>query len=395
MGEGNQLDQYPVFKRPRSAATALRPSILKVRPPKRWILIVLAFLGGVIPGIAQIPNTPRDQVLAKEYISPDYRFKVRFPDVPKEFDLQADTKTGPIVAHNVMHTSNITYWLVYTDYPISFDQPDVIKSALDRARDGSLARVAKEDPHILAESDISVDGYPGRFLRVELKGDAIIRYKIVLTGNRQYVLGLGTPKGDPKNMEAQKNYEKLATSFFDSFKIIPPLEADLTASWNEFSSTEGKYRVQFPGSPFQWSFPLESLRTPSTYYLTSYNSAGQYSVMYLDYAETPKPTDTAALKQFLDDIRDGLMDTQKQTGARLTVVSEADITFEGYPGRVMVINVNDVATYLVKTIVVKNRVYSITVFMPKDDPKISGTKVYEKLSMRFIESFKLMKDAVK
>ena len=34
----------------------------------------------------------------------------------------------------------------------------------------------------------------------------------------------------------------------------------------------------------------------------------------------------------------------------------------------MVINVNDVATYLVKTIVVKNRVYFLTVFMPKDDP---------------------------
>jgi len=116
--------------------------------------------------------------------------------------------------------------------------------------------------------------------------------------------------------------------------------------------------------------------------------------MYLDYGETPKPTDTAALKQFLDDIRDGLMDTQKQTGARLSVVSEADITFEGYPARVMVINVNDVATYLVKTIVVKNRVYFVTVFMPKDDPKASDTRVYEKLTMRFIESFKLMKEAV-
>src|SRR4029078_4333295 len=128
----------------------------------RWILIVLAFLCGDVAGVAQQTVAPPDQVLLKEYVSPDLPFKIRFPDVPKEFDLQGDTKTGPIVAHNVMHTSNITYWLVLTDYPISFDKPDVFKAALDRARDGSLARVAKEDPHILTESDISVDGYPGR-----------------------------------------------------------------------------------------------------------------------------------------------------------------------------------------------------------------------------------------
>ena len=98
------------------------------------------------------------------------------------------------MAHNVMHTSNITYWLIYTDYPMSFDKPEVVKAMLDQGRDGSLARVAQETPRILTEADILVHGYPGRFLRVELKGDAIIRYQIVLAGNRQYVLGVGTPK---------------------------------------------------------------------------------------------------------------------------------------------------------------------------------------------------------
>ena len=49
----------------------------------------------------------------------------------------------------------------------------------------------------------------------------------------------------------------------------------------------------------------------------------------------------------------------------------------------------------VKTIVVKNRVYCIRVLMPRDDPNASDTKVYEKLSMKFINSFNLMKEAVK
>jgi len=362
----------------------------------RWILIVLVFLAGSVPGIAQDQTlTPPDQVLLKEYVSPDRRFQIRFPDVPKEFDFQADTKTGPIVAHNVMHTSNITYSLVYTDYPMSFDKPEVIKAMLDKARDGGLARVAKEDPHILTESDISVYGYPGRFLRVELKGDAIIRYQIVLAGNRQYVLTVGTPKGDPKDIEAQKHYDKCAGSFFDSFKIIPPLEADLTATWTEFSSSEGKYRIQFPGTPFQWSLPLEMLRTPSTFYGTAYASSGQYSVMYFDYAETPAPTARAALKSFLDDLRDGQKDRQEQMGGTLTVMSETDITFDGHPGRLMVADMNGIAIFRVKTLVVNKRVYAITVLMPKDDPKASDTKVYERLSMKFINSFNLMKEAVK
>jgi hypothetical protein len=220
---------------------------------------------------------------------------------------------------------------------------------------------------------------------------SIIRYKIVLAGNRQYMLAVTTPKGDPKNMEAQKNYEKFASSFFDSFKIIPPLEADLTATWKEFSSTEGKYRIQFPGTPFQWSLPLEALRTPSTFYLTAYSSSGQYTVMYLDYAETPTQTDSAGLKNFLDDLRDGQKDRQEQTGGKLSVVSETDITFDGYPGRFMVADINGIAIYRVKTIVVKHRVYCITVLMPRD-PNVSDTKVYEKLSMKFINSFDLMKE---
>ena len=136
----------------------------------RSILIILAFVGCGVPGIAQKQTVAHsDQVLSKEYVSPDHRFKIRFPDVPKKLDLPFDTKIGPMVSHSVMHSSNISYWLVYTDFPVSFDKADAIKATLDNARDGSLARVAKEDPHIVMESDISVDGYPGRFLRVELK----------------------------------------------------------------------------------------------------------------------------------------------------------------------------------------------------------------------------------
>jgi hypothetical protein len=115
--------------------------------------------------------------------------------------------------------------------------------------------------------------------------------------------------------------------------------------------------------------------------------------MYFDYAETPMPTDPAALKKFLDDLRDGQMDRSEQMGGKLTVVSETDITFDGHPGRFMVAEVNGVGVYRVKTVIVKNRVYLITVITLRDDPKVSDTKDHEKLSMKFIDSFCLLKDA--
>jgi len=58
------------------------------------------------------------------------------------------------------------------DYPINLESADLVKKALDSAREGSLKRIAKEDPQVTKESDISIDGHAGRYLEIELKGDA-------------------------------------------------------------------------------------------------------------------------------------------------------------------------------------------------------------------------------
>lgn len=60
----------------------------------------------------------------------------------------------------------------------------------------------------------------------------------------------------------------------------------------------------------------------------------------------------------------------------------------------MVAGLNDVAIFRVKTILVNNRVYFITVLMPRDDSKAADSKVYEKLSLKFIKSFNLKSEPV-
>lgn len=100
---------------------------------RTWILIVSACLCGSISSIAQDQTvTPPNQDLRKEYVSPDRRFKVRFPDEPKEIDFPFDTKTGQLVIHTLMHTSTINYWFSYINFPINFEKANAIKATLDR-----------------------------------------------------------------------------------------------------------------------------------------------------------------------------------------------------------------------------------------------------------------------
>ena len=121
----------------------------------KYILILLAVFSFSTPAVAQKKSNCQPAA-SKEYLSPDGRFRICFPGVPKELDLPYDTKVGPIVLHALVYNTEVTYSLSYIDLPIDSVPPDAVKEVLDNARDGALARVSKEDPRITAESDITV-----------------------------------------------------------------------------------------------------------------------------------------------------------------------------------------------------------------------------------------------
>ena len=310
------------------------------------------------------------------YSSKAGRFKIHFPGMPRESEASVETPIGTIVGHTTVLVGDLTYSANYSDYPVTLEQPQLVKRFLDSARDEALARVAREDPHVLSETDVSFDAHPGRLLSVEFKGDAILRYKIVLVGNRSYTLTVGSPK----TPSAQSKYEKVATEFFDSFKLIPPLEADLTGTWKEFSSAAGRFKIQFPGTPYQRSLPSDELSKGSVLHLAAYQSADTYAAMYMDSPELKK--DPVALKAFLDDMRKGELEFSEKSGRKLKLLSETDITYSGYPGRMMIAELPNNWIYRSKMIVVNKRIYVITVTAPKDD-------AYERLATKFFDSFSL------
>ncbi len=356
-------------------------------------LVVLTFFACVVPVIAQEkkPGLPVgaetvmiDGPNGVEYSSAAGRFKIRFSGVPREFEKTNESSVGTQVSHTVVFVKDIAESVSYRDYPGNLELPNLIKKVLDDARDRGLALIAKEEPHILSETVVSVEGHPGRLVRVEVK-DQTLRFKILVVANRTYVLMMGTPKLP----SAQSEHEKLVPSFFDSFKLMIPLEADLNGTWKEFSSAEGKFRVQFPGTPYQ--MPLQ-LSKELKFQVTGYQSAGSFSARYLDFPETVK--DPAALKAFLDKMRNGELEYLEQRGKKYKLLSETDITYDRYFARMLVLELPNNVIYRSKTIVVNNRLYVITALVPKDDPQLSGD-VYERLAMKFIDSFGLLSDGGK
>src|SRR5688572_25238419 len=223
---------------------------------QKYTLIVLTFFACVVPVIAQEKKRPRLPTEAQtviidgpnglEYSSKAGRFSIRFSGVPREFEESEETSVGTLLTHTVLFVKDIAESVSYRDYPGNLELPNFIKRVLDDARDRALARFAREEPRILSETDVSVEGHPGRLVRVEVK-DQTLRFKILVVANRTYVLMLGTPKLSG----AESAHEKLATSFFDSFKLMVPLQADFTGTWKEFLSAQGKFKVQFPGTPYQ------------------------------------------------------------------------------------------------------------------------------------------------
>src|SRR4030095_9886027 len=125
---------------------------------QKYILIVLTCFACVVHVIAQEKKPPGlptganvvivDGPNGPIYSSAAGRFKILFPGVPQEFEGTIDTSFGQIASHCAMLVAtDVTHLVNYTDYPMILEQPDVVKTVLDKGSDGALARVAKEDPH--------------------------------------------------------------------------------------------------------------------------------------------------------------------------------------------------------------------------------------------------------
>ena len=109
----------------------------------------------------------------------------------------------------------------YVDDPQIPTNPVALKKYFDSTRTAEFEWLKQQGVKstILTETDITVSGYPGRFLVVELSTGDIYRRKIVVMKNRVFAVEAATPKSDTREGRA---YQQLSLKFINSFSLVGP-----------------------------------------------------------------------------------------------------------------------------------------------------------------------------
>jgi hypothetical protein len=167
-------------------------------------------------------GTQKDSEWIK-YTSPEGRYSILLPALPKLSSQEAEAADGqkfPQYLASVVEPGDVVFLVGYFD-----SLPGTVFSA-DAARDGMLNRV---NGKLINETTISLDGHPGRELKVSAtpkpqpaegaKPSAAVEYvlraRFYEADKRIYVLQLIFPKSLESDAMAAK-----AAKYFDSFQLV-------------------------------------------------------------------------------------------------------------------------------------------------------------------------------
>lgn len=126
----------------------------------------------------------------------DANYKVLFPQKPSDETDTVATALGTLKMNIHMYEvpptvtdENFTYGVIQTDYPegaIDVRKEELINKFFRGSIDGAVRNV---NGKLLTESTISLDGYPGREVRVDYNnGVAVITMRMYLVKNTMYML---------------------------------------------------------------------------------------------------------------------------------------------------------------------------------------------------------------
>jgi len=148
--------------------------------------------------------------------------------------------------------------------------------------------------------------------------------------------------------------------------------------WKEFTSPDGRFSVEFPGTPKQVKDPRQTKfgKVEAQLVILSVSNRVFYGVEYLDYPASVLKAHGA--DELLDDAVESAVKGVK--GARID--SKDTITASGSPGRQIVLSAPGNLQLTMKMFLVKNRLYQVIASVGKGEEKTADPK-------RFLESFKL------
>ncbi len=124
------------------------------------------------------PAVEHDPNAWKEYSSQRGLFTITFPGTPTDDDNSSGTAPR-LEGRKYMLTTTAVYAVYYMDFPADFShdlekEGMLRKQLFDNSRD---AAVSQSKARVLDETDIAIDGHPGRLLKLVLPGGGILREK--------------------------------------------------------------------------------------------------------------------------------------------------------------------------------------------------------------------------
>lgn len=144
----------------------------------------------------------------KEVAIPAGRFKVLMPGAPKTSRQTIRTDIGNVAStrYTVTDAANVTYDVLFNEYPAAGVSKANPQKLLDGARDGLLYQTKGR---MIAEKRITLANFPGRDLTIIGADGAHYRARLAWADNRLYQIMAVSP-GKPRPD---------AELFFDSFQI--------------------------------------------------------------------------------------------------------------------------------------------------------------------------------
>ena len=177
---------------------------------RRTFFALLAVLIHGLSAAAATGATPQQTVPPgwKEFQIPAGRFKVLMPGVPKTSRRTIRTDIGNVAStrYTVTDAANVTYDVLFNDYPKAGVAKANPQKLLDSARDGLMYQTKGR---MTSDRRITLANFPGRDLEILGSDGTHFRARLVWAETRLYQVMAVTP-GQPRPD---------ANVFFDSFHI--------------------------------------------------------------------------------------------------------------------------------------------------------------------------------
>lgn len=153
----------------------------------------------------------------KEFSSAEGRFAILFPGTPTDETQAVGAGEAQLEVHSYNLRTFADYSVAYVDYPIPVNNADIAKQVLDNV---AQAELEGADAGSASVTEISLDGHPGRFLKLSLPGGRVMRNKMYLVGKRLYQVTITMPADERGRAPIIQLRDATATKFLNSFKLL-------------------------------------------------------------------------------------------------------------------------------------------------------------------------------